>query len=479
MARQAGWTRSDLFMLFHPSARRPARDSVRAAAARCASTFETLETRRLMALTISQVPYLDGTQLRVSGTDGNEQVTISYEPSLGLVIHNEAGADSETVLYGGAVNSLRVDAGVGDDSVTVDSTVGIPALLFGGDGNDALAGGSGNDRLYGGGGDNTLVGGAGDDVLVTVGGGVADKLTGGLGRDSFWYDSKKNERILDLELNEARTGSVHKVASFFSRTPIPNAKTALGNASLDTIDLPDPAVADAGVYYDNFAGLPLFGSAGPTADDVNQGAVGDCYLLAVFSSVAALDPTRIRESVVDLGDGTFAVHFRKGNRIIRVDADLPVWGSAPAYAGLGKQDSLWVAVMEKAYVTLRSSQNTYEVLNGGWMREAYVALGSASRSFFGVPPADVLVRAIQLELAAGKSVTYATIANPVPGSALLGSHAYSVTGLDTVGGTVTGIRMRNPWGVDGAGADGADDGYVTVLPSQLAASFLGMTTAFV
>jgi len=46
-------------------------------------------------------------------------------------------------------------------------------------------------------------------------------------------------------------------------------------------------------------------------------------------------------------------------------------------------------------------------------------------------------------------------------------------------GVVTGIRLRNPWGEDGAGADGADDAYVTVMPSQLAGSFLGMTTAFV
>jgi hypothetical protein len=437
-----------------------------------------------MALTLTQVPYLDGTQLCVTGTDGDDQVSIAYSPSLGLVIHNDAGAESETVLFGGAVNSVRVDAGMGNDSVLVDATVGIPTFLFGGDGNDQLTGGSGNDRLYGGAGDNLLDGAVGDDVLVSVGGGVADKLTGGAGRDSFWFDAKKNERVLDLELAEARTGGVHRVGSFFSRTPVANARTALGNASLATTDLPDPAIADSDAMYENFAGLPLFGSAGPTADDVNQGAVGDCYLLAVFSSVAALDPTRIRESVVDLGDGTFAVHFRKGNRIVRVDADLPVWTwvDVPAYAGLGAQDSLWVAVMEKAYVTLRSPQNSYEVLNGGWMREAYAAIGSPSRSFFGVPPADILTRVIQLERAAGKSVTYATINTPAVGSPLLGNHAYSVVGLEYgAPGVVTAVRLRNPWGQDrdGSSLDGVDDGYVTVTTTQLAASFLGMTTALV
>ena len=89
---------------------------------------------------------------------------------------------------------------------------------------------------------------------------------------------------------------------------------------------PDSTVEDVTRPYQSFAGLPLFNSDTPIADDVNQGAVGDCYFMAPISAVAKRQPHQIRNSVADLGDGTFAVRLRRdGNvRFVRVDADLPV-----------------------------------------------------------------------------------------------------------------------------------------------------------
>ena len=64
----------------------------------------------------------------------------------------------------------------------------------------------------------------------------------------------------------------------------------------------------------------------------------------------------IQQLVVDLGDGTYAVHLEKSilnnNKFYRVDADLPVANdgdTVPQFAGLGAEDSLWVALVEKAY----------------------------------------------------------------------------------------------------------------------------------
>ena len=69
----------------------------------------------------------------------------------------------------------------GNDTISLDEATGaLPAaLLFGGDGNDALTGGSGADQLFGDSGDDTLLGKGGNDVLH--GGAGNDVLTGGDG----------------------------------------------------------------------------------------------------------------------------------------------------------------------------------------------------------------------------------------------------------------------------------------------------------
>ena len=79
----------------------------------------------------------------------------------------------------------------------------IPALLFGGDGNDVLwagsgasvlVGGDGNDLLYGGNGRNLLIGGLGSDALFGCGG--DDIMIGGA------TDHDSNLKALDLLLAE-------------------------------------------------------------------------------------------------------------------------------------------------------------------------------------------------------------------------------------------------------------------------------------
>jgi hypothetical protein len=253
-------------------------------------------------------------------------------------------------------------------------------------------------------------------VLVTVGGGVNERLTGGGGTDSFWLDSRKTEVVTDLADVESAGGAVHRIASFFSRVKDPAARTALGNVSLAAGDLPDPAPDDGRFAYSNFADYPLFGDLGPSPDDVAQGAIGDCYALVVFSSVAAINPGRLRESVADLGDGTFAVQFRRGSAryYVRVDADLPVLpgsaapgggrgaGGVPAYAALGAQDTLWVAVLEKAHAVVRTPGGDYWGLNAGWMRETYGLLGARSKTYW-TNSADLLMRTIQVLLGANRS----------------------------------------------------------------------------
>src|SRR6185312_11532202 len=85
----------------------------------------------------------------------------------------------------------------------------------------------------------------------------------------------------------------------------------------------------------------------------------------------------IRQNVVDFDDGTYGV--RLGNNFYRVDNELPVANLANGAvssnltnAGLGAQNSMWAAIVEKAYAHYRGS-NTYASVAGGGSTEVFNA----------------------------------------------------------------------------------------------------------
>ena len=74
-----------------------------------------------------------------------------------------------------------------------------------------------------------------------------------------------------------------------TRTPIRYDRDALGNDPV----IPEPEAADGG--------------GGVTADQVTQGALGDCGLIASMRAVARLRPGTIAQAIRDNGDGTWTV----------------------------------------------------------------------------------------------------------------------------------------------------------------------------
>ena len=94
--------------------------------------------------------------------------------------HPEANPN-ELVCEAQQIASFEVNAGAGDDWVSVAPGVSVPTTLRGGPGDDRLIGGSGDDKLIGGSGDYFLNGHAGSDSLF--GGPGDDKLIGGSGND--------------------------------------------------------------------------------------------------------------------------------------------------------------------------------------------------------------------------------------------------------------------------------------------------------
>jgi len=451
--------------------------------------FEGLEPRELLSnspLGLKKVAVAGGYELRIGGTWGNDVITVS-PTATGVLVKN----GTWQAAVAGPLKSILVRATEGADKVTISSKIGVPAILFGGRGNDTLIGGAGPDRMYGEGGSDALMGGEGNDTLVTIGG-ASDVLAGNGGADSFWCDSAITEKINDATSAETAAGNVHRVAAFASypwlsskglRTYQPSIELTGGN-------LPDPLIDDFGhdydAYYANFATKPLFSSAGPTRNDVAQGGIGDCWYLAALSSIAGVNPNAIRQSVVDLGDGTFAVQFTRNNgskAFVRVDADLPVGGSWGGlfYANFGAGESLWVAIMEKAYACFRYESTSlaagYGRLDGGWMDEGFGDHGFSSTGIWSAADATSLMNQLRTQLAAGKAVTLATDGPELGAPVLDESHAYHVISVQTDAAGATSVLLRNPWGVDGAGNDGSDDGYVRLTAAQAYASWMGVISA--
>lgn len=112
----------------------------------------------------------------------------------------------------------------------------------------------------------------------------------------------------------------------------------------------------------------LFGQDGPRTLDIDQGALGTCFLMSSLGSIAAKNPQAIRDMIIDNGDDTYTVRFFNGAtaEYYTVDRFLPVNAAGDLVYALGGRAAslsaataasspLWFALVEKAYVLAVSS----------------------------------------------------------------------------------------------------------------------------
>ncbi len=107
---------------------------------------------------------LDATkmQLTVGGTAGVDSIT--FLPAAGGKVSVNMNGHMNGPF---AVNGRLVALGqAGNDLITVNSAITLPAYLYGGAGNNQLAAGSGDSVLVGGSGTNILIGGTGHNLLI-------------------------------------------------------------------------------------------------------------------------------------------------------------------------------------------------------------------------------------------------------------------------------------------------------------------------
>jgi len=346
-------------------------------------------------------------------------------------------------------------------------------FLWGGSGNDLLLGGQGNDQLRGDDGDDRLngqegrdshFGGEGTDVLVAIDAAFSDYLQSGDGDDVLWIDqtTTRQDRVVGI----TRDDMVQQVESFANGADL----------TLDGDRLADPMDAGHTARFANIRdSFPLFGSRGPLLEDVRQGALNDCYLLAGLAAIARDNPHSLWQNVVDFDDGTYGV--RLGDRFFRVDGDLPVRDPQKGavagnlkYARLGHENSLWVAIVEKVFAHYRRGANSYASINigsGVEVNRAFRSSSATSKTINSYENAVSLAKDIAMRVATAQAVTICFRGRVTANVPLIGSHVYTVAAVSRHAGARTLITLRNPWGRDGAGSDGQDDGLVTLTAAQI------------
>jgi hypothetical protein len=293
---------------------------------------------------------------------------------------------------------------------------------------------------------------------------ITQALVNGNAANATWTGGAASATALgNLATGASATQFSELIGKWFLGTDLPSSKVILGNTSFS-------------VSYST-SSKPLFASSGPSMNDINQGYLGDCYLLASLAEAAKQDPSAITSMFSSNGNGTYGVRFYVNGtaRYVTVNASLANGGNV-----FNSGADLWASLAEKGYAELQASGvvtgnsvnfgNSWTTIgNGGAPEMALEEITGASaitdfrasggswakvvyNSSFGVTAyttgsstASVLSTLIS-DLALGDDLVLSSWTNAKDSAGkvtLVASHAMSVYGYDAATGM---LQIRNPWG---------------------------------
>jgi hypothetical protein len=231
----------------------------------------------------------------------------------------------------------------------------------------------------------------------------------------------------------------------------------------------------------------------PSYKDVQQGGIGDCWLVAALAETAARAPGDITSMFSYAGTATedgyqvslYNVRFYDGNNVahtVTVDTLLPMGGAfydnpVSGSANNSTTPVLWVALAEKAYAEatkygyVTTDGCGYGALFAGGVGATVLrAITGKSASHKGFSTSDITTAWQN-----GQLITLGTNGSTtaINGVNIAGNHEYAVVGYDS---STQQFTLFNPWGVNG-GTDGNTGlfcaGIVKGTGQQLAADFGG------
>ena len=239
--------------------------------------------------------------------------------------------------------------------------------------------------------------------------------------------------------------------TFLNVSPAAGIPTATGTAAVTAAG----AAAPTQVLYLQEPGNP----AAISVYDINQGQMGDCYLLSSIGEIALFHPSLITQMIQSNANGTETVTLHTAT-----NGSLPNVGTS-SYSPVGisvtntfpsdavnngatqdvynGQKEIWVQVLEKAVATLNGGYNA--IANGGIpsiSMEELTGCPAASLS-----PSSVSLPQLQTAINAGDLITFDTLNYSTLPYGMYGDHAYMFESLTAVNGTEM-VNLLNPWGFD-------------------------------
>ncbi|MBI5545613.1 MAG: hypothetical protein HY901_17135 [Deltaproteobacteria bacterium] len=225
---------------------------------------------------------------------------------------------------------------------------------------------------------------------------------------------------------------------------------------------------------------------GASFDDIAQGEIGDCYLLATLSAIAKTNPEIINNAVRENADGTCTVRFYERPFFlasrrpveITVNPELPTTASGgPVYGHSRDPDERWVGIVEKAYAQWKGG---YEKIGGGGLPssalEALTGKGTQYKLATLYASNSMLHRELEEALAKNKPIVAGSFflsREPIK-DGIPNFHAYAVIGTSKEGDELF-VHLRNPWGATEPAGDGVDDGIFKMTVSDFKHRFFAVT----
>jgi hypothetical protein len=196
----------------------------------------------------------------------------------------------------------------------------------------------------------------------------------------------------------------------------------------------------------------IIGPSGITFDDIQQGALGNCYFLAALASIANINPALIENMFVDKhlwNSNIFKTKWLVNGKesTIAVDNMIPA-GSWDTYFTHGSPTGeWWPVVLSKTWAKIVGS---FKGAEGGQPVNVATAITQAPAKYLllGKPGAgEADIWAMMMDCMTNKYPMYAGTGNN-PAYGLVGGHAFAVLGAylhDTYGKVV---KVYNPHGKD-------------------------------
>ena len=193
-------------------------------------------------------------------------------------------------------------------------------------------------------------------------------------------------------------------------------------------------------------------------NDIHQGQLGDCFLLAAVGELAIYQPAAISKMISVNANGTESVSLFETPR-----GTVPGFGATQfsltsqtvtnSFAAgsvnngatqdvAGGSKEIWVQVLEKAFA--QANGGYAAISQGGSPVIALQQLTGHTATW--ESPAQATAASLTANVTAGDLIVMDTANSPSLPYGLIGNHAYMFEGLVNSNG-VSSVRLGNPWGV--------------------------------